>query len=100
MCSILRNPESRLQTLNIACNEFSVEHLELLHLSLVNNKVLSGIDMRGNQGYDKGTDDTLDSCPSHFSSSLDSHSNVPMIVRSLIKYFVTYLFRFDSSGKR
>lgn len=54
LCSILRNPESRLQTLNIACNELTVEHLELLHLSLVNNKVLSGIDMRGNQGYDKG----------------------------------------------
>ena len=50
----MRNNESRLQILNVACNDFTAENLEEFLLSLADNRSLIKIDVRGNVGYRKG----------------------------------------------
>ena len=50
----MRSNESRLQILNVACNDFTAENLEEFLLSLADNRSLIKIDVRGNVGYRKG----------------------------------------------
>jgi len=49
--SIIRDPEHKMQSLDISGNDFTGSHLELLRLSLANNKSLTSIDMRHNPGF-------------------------------------------------
>ena len=60
LCTLLRNPQCILQNINIAGNNLSNEHFDLLHISLLNNKILRGLDMRSNPGYDKNSKVTDD----------------------------------------
>lgn len=53
--SIVRDPEHRLQSLDVSCNEFAAEHFELMRLSLSANKTLTSLDMRHNPGYAEAT---------------------------------------------
>lgn len=53
LCGVLLDKERRLQSLDVSGNEFSVEHLDHLRLSLARNKSLTSIDLRNNPGYDE-----------------------------------------------
>ena len=51
----MRDPQHHtLVSLDASGNEFSAEHLELVRMSLVNNKSLTSLDLRSNPGYSAG----------------------------------------------
>jgi hypothetical protein len=74
----MRNNESRLQILNVACNEFTADNLEEFLLSLADNRSLIRMDVRGNVGYRKGN--------YNFSCVFDSYGSV---FKNLLQYRVT-----------
>ena len=51
LCSILRDPEHNLQTLDISGNELDTEQFDLLKVAVGSNKTLISLDMRRNPGY-------------------------------------------------
>jgi Ran GTPase-activating protein (RanGAP) involved in mRNA processing and transport len=51
LCSILRDPQHSINSLDCSGNEFIVDHFELLRMSLGANKSLTSIDLRNNPGY-------------------------------------------------
>lgn len=55
LCSILRDPEHKLQTLDVSGNELTADSFELMRLSMTNNRTLTSLDIRNNPGYNSGT---------------------------------------------
>ncbi len=51
--AIIRDPEHHLEVLDISGNNLSAEHFEMMRLSIVNNQVLTSLDMRNNPGFEE-----------------------------------------------
>lgn len=54
LCSILRNPEHKINSIDASGNELTSDHFDILKMSLTNNKSLASIDLRNNPGYSQG----------------------------------------------
>jgi hypothetical protein len=51
LCSILREKEHKVTSLDLAGNELTSEHIQFIKMSLAANKTLTSLDLRKNPGY-------------------------------------------------
>jgi hypothetical protein len=54
MCSILRDKDHKLQSVDLSGNELTAEHIQFIKMSLAANKSLISLDLRRNPGFSAG----------------------------------------------
>ncbi len=54
LCSLLRDRGHNITSMDVAGNDFNLDHIEQILLSLSSNKSLTSIDLRNNPGFFQG----------------------------------------------